>query len=170
MMVKNREGNLAARNPKKTSGDKDLLSASFYKVIPLLLFIFLLTNCAPHSPFQETVPNQAESRDFDMKASIVRKAVEQVLTQRKFTLNPERSNVHHLQTEWLQDGMYRNMVQAEVKPLNENRSELTLYLILQKKQLWKESWQPLDEIGKDAYGDLMDDVQIESYRILYDGG
>ncbi len=138
--------------------------------IPLLLLLVLFMSCTPHSSLQMPVPRRAESKVIDLKASVVRKAVVQVLSRRKFTLDSGRSNAQYLQTEWLRDGAYRNMVKAEVNSLDKDRTELTVDLILQKKTLWKESWQPVDKIRKDAYDDLMNDVLIESYRILYDGG
>jgi hypothetical protein len=170
MMIGNREGKLAGRNLKKTTCNKDLLSVWCDRGIPLLLLLVLVTGCAPLSGLQATVPNRAETRVFDLKAPVIRTAVEKVLAQRKFTVNSERSNVQHLQTEWLRDGAYRNMVKAEVKPLGKDRTELTVDLILQKKTLWKDSWQPMDKIGIDAYDEIMNEVQLESYRILYDGG
>ena len=170
ILTRNSEGKLDGRNQKNTDCNKGLVSAWCDNGILLLLVFVLLTSCAPFSPLQTTVPNRAESRAFDMKAPVVRTAVEKVLTQRKFTVKYEQSNGQHLQTEWLHDGGYRNMVKTQVKALSKDRTELTVEFIFEKKTLWKDSWQPVAEIGKDAYDDFMNDVLLESYRILYDGG
>ncbi len=138
-------------------------------MIPLTLFLVLLTNCAWQSPLTKSVANRAESKIFDLKAAVVVKAVERVLTQKKYTLNSEQSNPYHFETEWLQDGRYRNRVRAQVKPLAKDRSELIVELFLEQKTFWEESWQPVRKIEKDAYENLLNEVLIESYRILYEG-
>ena len=105
-----------------------------------------------------------------MKPSVVMKAVKRILEKKQYTLNPERTNRQHLETEWAQKSSYRNMVKADVKSLAKNRSELAVQLILEKKTLWRKSWQPADEIRKDIYDSFMDDVLMECYRVLYEGG
>ena len=154
------------------SGDR-FLPKSYGDIISLLVILscilILLANCAPNSFLREPVPNKPETRVFDLKPSIVIKGVERVLINKKFTLKSGRSDSQQLQTEWLKDGSYRSMVYAKVKPAGKGHSELTVHLILQKKKALKESWQSVDEIRKDIYDDFMDAVQIESYRVLYDG-
>lgn len=96
------------------------------------------------------------------------KALVRVLTDKKFKVNAERTSGQSLETEWLQDGSYRSMVLAEVFPLEKYRSRLKITLLLQKKTFLQESWQPMDKIDKTIYKDFMNDVLIESYRVLYD--
>jgi len=105
-----------------------------------------------------------------MNHFVVIKAVKRILEKKQYTLNPERTNRQHLETKWAQQSAYRNMVKADVKSLAKNRSELSVQLILEKKNFWRESWQPTDEIGKDIYDSFMDDVLMECYRVLYEGG
>jgi hypothetical protein len=173
MKVIKRGVNLPAqRSVKSGSGDR-MLSKSYGEIISLLVIsaciLTLLANCGPTSVLREPVPNKPETRVFDLKPSIVIKGVERVLKNKRFTLKAGRPDSRQLQTEWLRDGSYRSMVYVEVKPAGKGHSELTVHLILQKKKALKESWQPVDEIGRHIYDNFMDDVQIESYRVLYYG-
>ena len=105
---------------------------------------------------------------IDVQSSVVMKALVRVLADKNFKVNAARTNQQSLETEWLQDGSYRSMVQAEVLPLEKYRSQLKVTLLLQKKAFLKESWQPVDKIDKTVYKEFMNDVLIESYRVLYD--
>jgi len=164
---------LLAQNAKKTSSDKRWLPETIGKSLLFIILIsgllILLTHCAPHTNLQKTVPNRPETRVIDMKPSIVMKAVEQVLIKKKFVLNTEQTGLQHIETEWLQDSLYRSMATAEVKPITKNQCELTLLLILQKKIPFQKTWQPMEGIGTDFYDRLFDEVLMESYRTLYDG-
>lgn len=161
---------MAGQCAKNTRCEPGVCSVLGGTAVPLILLLLLLTGCTPRSYLLSPVPNRPESKIFDLKAAIVRKAVERVLVQKKYTLNPEQSNPYHLETEWLRDGRYRNRVRAQVKLLAKDQCELTVDLLLEQKAFWKESWEPLDKIEKDVYDNLMNDVLIESYRILYDDG
>lgn len=130
--------------------------------------LLLLSACVLNTPSQTPVLNQPETKIFDVQSSVVMKALVRVLTDKKFSVNAERTNQHSLETEWLQDGAYRSMVLAEVLPLEKFRSLLKVTLLLQKKPFLQESWQPMDKIDKTVYKDFMNDVLIESYRVLYD--
>lgn len=136
--------------------------------IALSIIIFLFTACVLHSPTQTPVLNQPETKIIDAQSSVVMKALVRVLTAKKFKVNAERTNQQSLETEWLQDGSYRSMVLAEVLPLGKYRSQLKVNLLLQKKAFLQETWQPMDKIDKTVYKDFMNDVLIESYRVLYD--
>ena len=142
----------------------------FHLLIVVSGFLVFLTNCAANNPTRTNTGSRPETRAYDMKSSVVMKAVKQVLEKKQYTLNPERTNRQHLETEWAQTSSYRNMVKADVKSLAKNRTELAVQLILEKKNLWRESWQPADEIRKDVYDSFMDDVLMECYRVLYEGG
>jgi len=136
----------------------------------LILSIILLgfSACALNTPSQTPVLNQPETKIMDFQSSVVMKALVQVLTEKKFVINPGRSHGQSLETEWLQDGSYRSMVLAEIQSLDKYRSRLKVRLLLQKKAFLKETWQPLDKVDKTIYKDFMNDVLIESYRVLYD--
>ena len=142
----------------------------FHLLIVVSIALVLLTNCAANNPARTNAGSRPETRAFDMKSSVVMKAVKRILEKKQYTQNPERTNRQHLETEWAQTGSYRNMIKADVKSLAKNRSELTIQLILEKKNLWRESWQPADKIKKDIYNNFMDDVLMECYRVLYEGG
>ena len=158
------------RTVRVVKGDR-FLPKSYGGIISFLVIsaciLILSANCGPTSVLQEPIPNKPATRVLGLKPSIVVKGVERVLKNKKFTLRPGQSDSQQLQTEWLIDGSYRSMIYAEVKPAGRGRSELTVHLILQKKKS-KETWQTVDEIGKDVYDDFMDAVQMESYRVLYD--
>ena len=140
--------------------------------IPLLILLsvlILLTQCAPMSHKQEWVPNRPETRVLPAKSEVVRTAVERVLHKKNYSLDSEMSNSLHLQTEWLEEGKYRNMVKADLKPIEKSKTEVTLHVLIQEKKLFKEEWEPIDEIGEDTYRIIMGDVEMECYRVLYDG-
>jgi hypothetical protein len=147
--------------------------AKFNPVISLLLILsvilFQFTACVFNAPTQSSVLNRPETKIIDVQSSIVMKALLRVLNAKKFTVNADRTNGQRLETEWLQDGSYRSMVLAEVLPLGKYRSQLKVNLLLQKKAFLQESWQPTDKIDKTVYSDFMNDVVMESYRVLYDG-
>ena len=129
----------------------------------------LLAHCAPLSGTPVTVKNRPETRILDLNSSLVMTAFQRVLNKKKFIINNRRTDPQYIETEWLQDGLYRSMVKAKVKPLTKGRCELVFHLILQKKTVWKKSWQPVEEIGAEVYDRFADDVLMESYRLLYDG-
>ena len=130
--------------------------------------LLLFSACVLNTPSQTPVLNRPETKIFDVQSSVVMKALVRVLTDKRFKVNAERTNQQSLETEWLQDGSYRSMVLAEVLPLEKYRSQLKVTLLLQKKPFLQESWQPMDKIDKTVYKDFMNDVLIESYRVLYD--
>jgi hypothetical protein len=141
------------------------------------VLIFLLFNlssvivqCTPLSHEAEQVPNRPVTKSFDVKEEVLRKAVERVFAKKHYQLDPERSTAQHLQSRWLEEGSYRSMIIADLRSIRRNQSELTLRVLLEKKKTWSEIWAPMDEIGIDVYDLLMDDVSMESYRVLYDGG
>jgi len=138
--------------------------------LPIALsgIIWLIAACALNTPSQSPVSNRPETKIIDARPSVVMKALVRVLAVKKFKVNPERTNQQNLETEWLQDGSYRSMVQAEVLPLGNHRSQLKVTLLLQKKAFFQENWQPTDQIDKTVYSEFMNDVLIESYRVLYD--
>jgi hypothetical protein len=136
--------------------------------IALSINLFLFTACVLNPPSQTPVLNQPETKMIDVQSSVVMKALVRVLADKNFKVNAARTNQQSLETEWLQDGSYRSMVQAEVLPLEKYRSQLKVTLLLQKKAFLKESWQPVDKIDKTVYKEFMNDVLIESYRVLYD--
>jgi hypothetical protein len=140
------------------------------KHLMLASILMILPSCLPHSQSQETAPNRPATQTFKMKPEVVRRAVERAFEKKEFSLNTRQSTVWHLETEWLRDGRYRSMVKADVKPRDKGHTELTLHLVIEKKRLWEEEWQPMDEVGRDAYNGLMNDIQMETYRVLYDGG
>lgn len=141
--------------------------------MPNLLLIFLVvlfaaSACTLNLPSQTPVLNQPETQIIDFQSSIVMKALLQVLTEKRFSINAGKTHGLSLETEWLQDGSYRSMVLAEVQPLDKFRSRLKVNLLLQKKGFLRETWQPVDKIDKTVYKDFMNDVLIESYRVIYD--
>lgn len=140
-------------------------------IILLLLGISLLAlHCTPLSHELEMVPNRPVTRTFEVREELLRKAVERVIAKKSYQVDPERSTAHHVQSKWLEEGLYRSMIAAELRSSRRNQSELTLRVLLEKKGTWSEIWRPFDEIGVDVYEMLMDEVSMESYRVLYDGG
>ena len=145
------------------------LPSSNLPVLVLLSMVFTLTQCAPMSHKQEWVPNRPETRVMPAKPEVVRTAVERALVKKHYSLNAEKSNPLYLQTEWLEEGKYRNMIKADLKPVGKNKTEVTLHVLIQEKKAFKEEWQPMDEVGEDTYRIIMGDVEMECYRVLYDG-
>ena len=105
---------------------------------------------------------------FKMKPDVVREAVERALEKKKFVLAAKQSNELHLETEWLEDQGYRSRVEADIEPLSRSKTKLTLIMYLEQKPVFKDEWEPMDEIGEDTYKILMGDIEMECYRVLYD--
>jgi hypothetical protein len=140
-------------------------------VILLLLGMgTVIIHCTPLSHEVEQMPNRPVTKAFDVNEEILRKAVERVFAKKNYQLDPEQTTAHHLQSSWLEEGSYRTMIMADIRSTKRSQSELTLRVLLEKKGAWSEIWAPMDEIGIDVYDLLMDDVSMESYRVLYDGG
>ena len=114
--------------------------------------------------------NRPPTQTFKMKPNVVRQAVERVLVEKEFSLDTKQSSFLHLETEWLREGRYRSRVKADLEPTGKGHTELTVHFYLEKKKFWSEEWAPMDEIGTDVYDGFMSDIQMESYRVLYDGG
>ena len=155
------------------TGRNDLRNISRYGVnVPLsvlLSLVMLLTQCAPLTRKQEMVPNRPETRVMPAKAEVVRTALERALVKKHYSLNDEKTNSLHVQTEWLEEGKHRNMIKADLKPVGRNKTEVTLLVIIQKRKLFKEEWEPMDVVGEDTYRIIMGDLEMECYRVLYDG-
>lgn len=134
----------------------------------LILVLFSLNACASNAPSRTPVLSQPETQIIDFQSSVVMKALLQVLTEKRFSINAGKTHGLSLETDWLQDGSYRSMVLAEVQPLDKFRSRLKVNLLLQKKGFLSETWQPVDKIDKTVYKSFMNDVLIESYRVIYD--
>lgn len=130
----------------------------------------VIAQCTPLSHEMEQVPNRPVTKTFDVNEEVLRKAVERVFAKKNYLMDPERTTVHHLESRWLEEGSYRTMITADLRSIKRSQSELTLRVLLEKKGTWSEIWAPMDEIGVDVYDMLMDDVSMESYRVLYDGG
>jgi hypothetical protein len=118
----------------------------------------------------EQVPNRPVTKTFDVNEEVLRKAVERVFAKKNYQVDPQRSTAHHLESRWYEEGSYRTMITADLRAIRRSQSELTLRVFLEKKGTWSDIWAPMDEIGVDVYDLLMDDVSLESYRVLYDGG
>ncbi|UCG13239.1 MAG: hypothetical protein JSU72_01740 [Deltaproteobacteria bacterium] len=129
----------------------------------------LLSFCTPLSHREESVPNRPVTKAFKARPDVLRKAVERALVNKNYGLETERSTFEHVETGWLRDGRYRSIVKGDIRPINRERTELTLTIIVEKKSLGKEVWNPWDEVGIDTYDQLMGDVEMEIYRVLYDG-
>jgi hypothetical protein len=143
----------------------------WWNIVLLLLGIgFVIVQCTPLSHEVERVPNRPVTRTFDVNEEVLRKAVERVFAKKNYRLDPERTTAHHLQSSWLEEGSYRTMIIADLRKLKRSQSEVTMRVLLEKKGMWSEIWVPMDEIGIDVYDVLMDDVSMEMYRVLYDGG
>ena len=134
---------------------------------PLVVMLVLLSQCAPLTHRQETVPNRPATRTYRMKSDVVKEAVERVLEKRKFVLDMDKTTLLHIQTEWLLDIQHRSMVRADINPLSRNRTKLTVHISIEKKHATKKVWQPMDEIGIDVYNAFLDDVELENYRVIY---
>ncbi|MFP3871040.1 MAG: hypothetical protein ACLFVT_09215 [Syntrophobacteria bacterium] len=159
---------MSTQNSNRTSRDSGLYRFTGRLIVLLVGAILCLNQCACLGGRLGTVPNRPVTRTFDTRLEVLRKAVASVLAKEHFILDPEKTTAFHLQTDWLQDGRYRSMAKADLQELGRNQSKLTLELIVQKKALWGESWQEVDDIGRWAYEDLMEAVVMEVYRVLYD--
>lgn len=141
------------------------------RILPLLFAAgLLLAHCMPLSQYPERVPNRPVTRSFDVKEEVLRKAVERVLIKKSYVLDPEQSTAHQVRTKWLHDGSYRSMAIADLRSLKRSESELTLRVLFEEKGFMSERWDPVDKIGADTYDMLMDEVSLEGYRVLYEGG
>jgi hypothetical protein len=141
--------------------------------LPLFLLLLslppFLTHCSkPLTHRQEMVANRPQKKVFRIKPDVVKEAVERVLEKKKFILDTRQSNELRIQTEWLEDGGYRSMAVADIKPLSKTQTELRLYLQLEKKLTFRDEWEPMDEIGEDTYKIMLSDIEMECYRVLYD--
>jgi hypothetical protein len=124
----------------------------------------------PLSYYPERVPNRPVTRSFDVREEVLRKAVERVLVGKDYVLDPEQSTPHHVRTKWLYDRSYRSMAIADLRSLKRSESEMTLRVLFEEKGFMSERWDPVDKIGSDTYDMLMDEVSLEGYRVLYEGG
>ena len=134
-----------------------------------LAMVALLTSCLPLTHRQETGPNRPESRILPAKLDVVREATRRALINKNYSLEVEQDSPPHLQTGWLKEEQYRSMVRADFAEKTKNRTELTLQLTIQKKKLLGDEWEQSDEVPVDAYRILMGDIEMEVYRVLYDG-
>jgi len=162
-------------NPSGNRADKAIQVGSrrtlgWIAILLLLNLGSVIVQCTPLSREVEQVPNRPVTKAFDVNEGVLRKAVERVFAKKNYQLDPERSTAHHLQSRWLEEGSYRTMIIADLRSIKRSQSEVTLRVLLEEKKTWSEIWAPMDEIGIDVYDLLMDDVSIESYRVLYDGG
>lgn len=141
----------------------------------LLLFLLLLSMptflayCTkPLTHRQEMVANRPQKKVFRLKADVVKEAVKRVLEEKKFTLDTRQSNELHIQTEWLEESGYRSMAVVDIKALRRNQTELKLQLHLEEKLMFRDKWEPMDEVGADTYKVMLSDIEMECYRVLYD--
>ena len=141
----------------------------------LLLFLLLLSMpiflayCTkPLTHRQEMVANRPQKKVFRLKHDVVKEAVERVLEKKKFYLDTRQSSELHIQTEWLEESGYRSMAVVDIKPLRRNQTELKLQLYLEKKLMFRDKWEPMDEIGEDTYKIMLGDIELEWHRVLYD--
>jgi hypothetical protein len=114
------------------------------------------------------VKNKPQKKVFKVKPDVVKEAVERVLEDKKFTLDTKQSNELRIQTEWLEDSGYRSMAVVDLKPLKRNQTQLKVHLQLEKKLMFRDEWEPMDEIGEDTYRIMLNDIEMECYRVLYD--
>jgi hypothetical protein len=117
---------------------------------------------------QTMAPNRPEKKVFNMKPEVVKEAVQRALEKKKFILAAKQSNELHLETEWLEDQGYRSKVEVDLEPLSRSKTQLTLTMYLEKKLLFQDKWEPMDEIGEDTYKILLGEIEMECYRVLYD--
>ena len=114
------------------------------------------------------VANKPQEKVLRLKSDVVKEAVERVLEKKKFALDDKQSNELRVQTEWLEDNGYRSMAVVELKPLKKNHTQLKVRLQLEKKLMFRNEWEPMDEIGQDTYRIMINDIEMECYRVLYD--
>jgi hypothetical protein len=135
----------------------------------MAVVLILLAGCSPKlDEAVAPVPNRPATKRFKVKQTILRKAVERVLLKKGFILDSEHCTAQHLRTEWLQEGYFRSLVQADIKPLAKRKSELTLFIRRERRELRKEIWHAQDVIGDRVYHDYFVDVDVEIYRVIYD--
>ena len=113
----------------------------------LATVLIVMAGCATQDPLARPVANKPESRMYRIKSSVVVKAVKKVLHNKKFSLDTERSNAQHFETEWLQERSFRSKIEADIRPLSKNSCELTMQIFLEKKTTWQKTWQAVDKIG-----------------------
>ena len=161
---------LSTQKPRRIKED----TSHFGRTLLPLLFILMgmaiiLVHCSkPLTHKQVMVNNRPEKKVFKMKADVVREALEKVLEKKKFVLVAKQSNKLHVETGWLEEGGYRSKAVADIKPLSQSKTELTLFMYLEEKHLFSDEWEPMDEIGEDTYRILMSDIEMECYRVLYE--
>ena len=161
---------LSTQNPSEAKEGNTYFG---YNVRPLLLIlvgmVILLVHCTrPLTHKQVMVNNRPEKKVFKMQPDVVREAVKRALENKEFILESKQSSDLHLETEWLEDQGYRSRVEADIKVLSRNKTELTIVMFLEKKLVFRDKWKPMDEIGEDTYRILMGDIEMECYRVLYD--
>ncbi len=128
----------------------------------------LLAGCSsPLSQGRETVPNRPETKVFKMKSEVLREALERYMDKNKFEVDTEKSGPLHVQTKWLEDGRYRTMLVADMKPLSKSKTELRLQMFLEERPMLQDKWKSTDEIGEDTYRRMLGDIEMECYRVLY---
>ena len=140
----------------------------------LLMFLLLLSMASlmayctkSMSQGQEMVPNRPETKVYKIKADVLREALVRYMEKNKFRVDTGRSSPLHVQTEWLEDGGYRTMLVADIKPLSSNKTELKLQMSLEEKGVFQDKWKPTDEIGADTYRHMFGDIELECYRVIY---
>jgi hypothetical protein len=166
---------LSTQNSEKTSMAKWLRirwncsARSLLLCLLLLSMPIFLTHCTkPLTHRQEMVKNKPQKKVLKLKPDVVKEAVERVLEDKKFTLDTKQSNELRIQTEWLEDSGYRSMAVVDLKPLKRNQTQLKVHLQLEKKLMFRGEWEPMDEIGEDTYRIMLNDIEMECYRVLYD--
>jgi hypothetical protein len=166
---------LSTQNSRKTNMGNWVHTRWGYNGRSLLLFLLLLSMptflayCTkPLTHRQEMVANRPQKKVFRLKADVVKEAVKRVLEEKKFTLDTRQSNELHIQTEWLEESGYRSMAVVDIKALRRNQTELKLQLHLEKKLMFRDEWEPMDEVGADTYKVMLSDIEMECYRVLYD--
>jgi hypothetical protein len=161
---------LSTQNQGKVKEDKTHFDYNRWRLLIVLMgLLIFLSHCpAPMTQKQVMIPNRPEKKVLNMKPEVVREAVQRVLEEKKFTLAAKQSNELHLETEWLEDQGYRSKVEADLEPLSRSKTQLTLRVYLMEKVLFRDKWEPMDEIGEDTYKIFMGDIEMECYRVLYD--
>ena len=141
---------------------------SLFMFLFLLSMVSLMAYCTRSmSQGQETVPNRPEIKVYKMKADVLRQALDRYMEKNKFRVDAGRSSPLHVQTEWLEDGGVRTMLVADIKPLSRSKTELKLQMLLEKKPMFDDKWKPVDEIPADTYRHMLDDIEMECYRVIY---
>ena len=60
------------------------------------------------------------------------------------------------------------MAVVDLKPLKRNKTQLKVHLLLEKKLVFRDEWEPMDEISEDTYKIMLGDIELEWHRVLYD--